>query len=306
MLPKNILGLRGLIPPQYKYKNFVGYIYMPIDISFDIYQKKCYDNGVISVLTNDGEFLKEVLIPKHLLNDLELPINSNVLGSLVYGIYLDKSCLPIINGILFKQNETNNHYNEEYLLEKIKNNNKTSIRGNSEEVIIESKGLISKILIKSDDKILLKSKTTNEEFEIENKNILNSYSLKLENKLVNQDWYAYLDFIVGEGLKYIDSNKNEILINEEGIILKSDIKIINNNGEEPAVLGNKLNDNLKEVITQLNNLLDNLINIGQTDLVMATSLGLTYATQLNLLEVIKTKLEIIDLDTNLSQKSFLE
>ena len=72
----------------------VGYLMLPADIDRELWIKTCYKKGQVSLL-NENERIDNVLISKHIIKDLEFPLNYKKLGTKIVWVSTTKNVIAI-------------------------------------------------------------------------------------------------------------------------------------------------------------------------------------------------------------------
>lgn len=80
-----------------------GYIVLPEGVSRDEYVNSCFNREQFSIVTNDGEYIPNVLATKQVLNDLEIPKTFKQLGTQVLFLNSPDQNRPIIYATLAKK-----------------------------------------------------------------------------------------------------------------------------------------------------------------------------------------------------------
>jgi len=231
-------------------------------------------------------------------------------------------------GVLPKDNELENRLEKQFVLNKETIDNTVDITGDAVNsilsVLVKAKSRNSKLYVK------VTNDQETSEFSLDVQGIINLLSNKFSLQLLeqfnikifdrkNKEVETLIKYILGEGFSYSDEFGNKLNIKDKEILIETDSKdgeialkskkFMVNDGEEPLVLGNKLNSNLSDLIDQIKYLVQTLQTIATTDTVAANSYGLTYASVLS--QSVITLLTNIDsiknrLEEHLSEISYTD
>ena len=234
----------------------VGYLMLPADIDRELWIKTCYKKGQVSLL-NENERIDNVLISKHIIKDLEFPLNYKKLGTKIVWVSTTKNVIAI--AIINKASEVIEISNDQ-IFNVIKKGGKKSaieISGNIEDefltINVDSKsGKSGKILLnitninnKGELNILINGKTVLESNYLEN-NILENLTFNIQNPLEDSSTQTQIKYERTIGFTYSDEFGNKITINKDGTILGA-------NSNQSMVLGDRLEQILVRILTELMN-----------------------------------------------------
>lgn len=102
------------------FRNSSGIAYVIIkaknDASRAKYIKDCTIKGCVTIALENGGFLENVPVLKHVWNDIVFPADSNKMGSCVFWTNVPKTNIVVIQGVVPKNNEVINRNENEFLL----------------------------------------------------------------------------------------------------------------------------------------------------------------------------------------------
>lgn len=107
-------------PPGVRNSNGIGYVIIKAknNASREKYIKDCTLKGCITIVLENGGFVENVPVLKHVWNYIEFPEEENKIGSCVSWSNVDQRNLIIINGVLPKIDEINNINENQFLISK--------------------------------------------------------------------------------------------------------------------------------------------------------------------------------------------
>lgn len=204
----------------------IGYLMIPLDISRELWIKNCYRRGQVSLI-NGNERIDNVLLSKHLIQDLEFPQNPKELGTKIVWVSTTKSVIAI--AIINKNDEIISISDDQNfsVIKKIGLNSIIEISGNVEDenliISINSKTNNSgKLLINvnnEEDKgelNILVNGTSILESNILDLNILEEFNLIIQNPQRNSTTSTKISYNRELGFNYKDEFGNEIIIDKDG------------------------------------------------------------------------------------------
>lgn len=238
------MSQQGLITtPGFKYSGGIAYIAIPRDLDRDKYIRDCFANNYVSMRTEDGGFHNRIPVPPEVLNFLEFPTKVDELGSPV--VYI-----------------TDQQYNHHYIVNRYER--RDSIGDNSEH-----KFKFTRQLESSHVEISGSVKDGAVNILIDSFNKKGSFNLNVYN--ANKDCQANIDIqgnIVinsSNNVEINQSNSFKVVTTDEDDNSSSyqqtasenrfyNKKFIVNDGKEPMVLGDQLNDFIDSLINTLTGL----------------------------------------------------
>ena len=237
----------------------LGYITLPSDIDRDAYIRGVFESGLVMILTSENQVIRDVMVPKHLLDELEFP-TVHELGVLVNWVSLPKTSQIAITGIhtkpedFYLYNQENVHVREK----KTKSTSITEIRN----LLIPNYSLIVSNDQSSDGGIFHKAHNTTTgvsshikvncdgtlEVYADEKSVFRSEKL-LEIQVGSADSEKSILTIDKSGnFNYIDRHGNSIKIEEGQMTIESPKILHGVNATEAAILGDKLKAKLDEIL----------------------------------------------------------
>jgi hypothetical protein len=236
-MESNTVGKTPLVGEQWSCG--ILYVVLPIDIDREAYINDCLMNLRVSAIAEDGAFFNRVPIDEDILNRITFPLKPKELGSALVYVTEPIHKQPIIVAKLNKRDELSDLKENQFkLLRKLEGRSVEitgSSRSNSLNLIVNSldaKGLIN---------IILANKTKNSKFSIQ---VDGDIQMLASKTTINQEERFLIETSDGENKASYEQTSTE-----HSFLGK---KIIINEGEEPAVLGNKL-------VSFVENLIDTMI-----------------------------------------------
>jgi len=238
--------------------NGFAYTVIPNDLPRDEYLKIVYQTGYVMLMTSKRELLREVKVPNHLIDTLTFPEEQDEYGDLVSWSAVDSFNQLYITGVYTKpgqfhpylENVNVKHYNSQYKITRSVDGNVPvyMISLDSEDLasgVIEFRakggGGVSSIRLKTDGSI---------EVNADDKVIgvfENSIQMQIGTK---KGEISTIKFEKDVGLTYTDQFDNTVVAADGNVSVNSK-KINLGQGSSPAVLGDKLNELLQKLITQV-------------------------------------------------------
>lgn len=300
---KDTIGQRGI---SYGLASAgVGYICIPRNYDRDTYIKNCLANQTVCVRTENFEFLTDVYIDKVVLQNIIFPKSRNENGSLVVWVTVAKHGVPVVIGTLSLKNNGQETLQENSfcLIRKDNKGNVVSLVGEPTKGLDinivnenENNGIDINILNKFSQAALnfYVQGTVNLEIETDvNLTVGNSINLLVKDASVN-NLQTSISYKFGNGLEIKDEFNNYIKIDTNGVQLTvpstKKIKIGNGENNEPAVLGNELNNSLTKLVDCFNAIND-AVNAAQKASIGTPSAAAFTALQAGMV-VMSTNLEI--------------
>lgn len=258
-----------------------GYIYIPDNINREKFIQTCYSTNIVSIFTDEGEYIREIRIDKNRLQEINFPVNSNEYGSPVVFVNLKKYNIPIIIGVLEFPDNFSDLKENFFKLIRITEDSTVSISGDAEEASIDISIL-----------------TKNEKGSVLNINVKDPN----DNSVVNLNVNGVVKIDASKGIIVSDANENEFTLDELGLKFKSSSGLIEilKNGEiklnggdiENMVLGQQLLLILTRILSSIMSATFGVVSVGEPT-----------STAINLVEfeLIKS-----DLDKILSKNIFVK
>ena len=273
----------------------IGYIVIPPDIDRNEYVRKSVASGMVAVLFDDGGYIEQALVAKHVLNDIVFPENKSGLGSQISWVSLNSSNQILVIGVHLKYNEYSQvGENQSSVVRQTKKGYaECGVDGDNLNVSIVSN---SKVGNPSEVNISASSSEGNSAINLNCKGNINlkassdvniscedTFTLKVADKSVD-DKVTTLKYIKGQGLSYLDEFDNEINIGEGSVDIKAATSVNLGEGSEPMVLGDKLTGILGDILDA----------IGQITVTAPTSGGpTTIPINVASFQAIKAQLETV-------------
>ena len=291
-----------------------GYIVIPYDSDRSKYIKTCLRKERVSIqLEAGGSIISNCYISRECLNRIKFPDSSDELGSAVAFIVPKFYDIPIIIGVISKEDETDNLEENDFKHEVYDNNSIVSIigKGTNGDLFID---VNSEFSSGGNIFITLKNKENKANFNVKCFGGINIYaeedivletlkqthiqSFRIESngeKVLNASLKLNEDSFIIE-----DKEGNKIESNEDGEIVitpKSKLKVFS--GDSPLVKG----DELKSELETMSNRIDRIIDALNAGSLAAGTIQTYVAAVTPVLETI-TKKE--DFDNINSDKTFID
>lgn len=224
--------------------NGIGYVIIKAkdNASRKKYIQNCILKGSVTIALENGGFIENVPVLKHVWNDIEFPQLGNKMGSLVLWNNIDKANVIVITGVIPKNNEIINRNENEFFI------------GRAFTQEVDGKQVTNYIEISGNadsGKINISIDGGQDDGE-------------LSINLFNQNKSTKLNVIVKGDINFDGSNdtnfttKNNFNASAQNILNLLAKKSINlGTGKEPLVLGNTL----KTEIEKTNNLLQVIVKV---------------------------------------------
>lgn len=100
------------------------------------YIKDCVLKGCVTIAFENGGFLENVPVLKHVWNYIEFPEKQDKIGSCVLWNNIDKRNLVVITGVVPKINEINNILENQFLISRSLNDKHVEISGDAKNGIV--------------------------------------------------------------------------------------------------------------------------------------------------------------------------
>jgi hypothetical protein len=264
----------------------IAYVIVPQDFDREEFINNCFRNSSVSIVNEYGERFDNVKVNTILFNYIVFPSSYKKLGSPIVWVKIPNYDIPVVVALL-NRDEVINNIEGGFSFGRKSENSFVEIKGNSEdgEIIINVDTSSSK---QGKIRVYLNSQNNDGLFDIKVKGNIDveavgeikvkstkKLSLNVSNLLKSQSetniYYEY-----NKGFSYLDEFGNTIDIVDGKMQLKSK-NILLSEGEEPIPLGNTLNENLNDLISIVDSLLNTLNTIGTADSTRVTPLSLSYA-----------------------------
>lgn len=241
-----------VISPGNRPSSGIGFITMPNDIDRETYFQNIKRTGYCQIITDDQIPINQVLIPLHLIDQLVIPLEAGIRGSMVSWMSINKSGQVILNGIHLKPGET-------HFLGEAKVTNQAKLDNTTiTEVLDPSTGTYSlNVTTDKDGSIVFNingNKVSLKQGEIKvnsSDSIItvaeNSYKFQLGTEKGKISTLELTDGI----LNYTDYNNNHFKIDAAKASLEAPAIELGTDATEHMVLGDKLFNILTELISTL-------------------------------------------------------
>lgn len=235
----------------------VGFVVIPSDVDREQYINDCYRTNTLTINGGKGYgYFSGVHADINVMQNIHFPTDEENRGTPVVWIKDAVSQLPVIVGVLRKQNEYYSLSENQYKLKRgtEKTDVEIFIDGNESELnitILGDKDYPANMNVK------LSSENSDSVFNLNCDNEININGSKSVNVITNKkvsllindkgENKMKLSYELENGLNYKDEFENEIVAKDGEIDIISK-KINHNEGKEPMVLGNTLADILDEML----------------------------------------------------------
>jgi hypothetical protein len=243
----------------------VGFVVVPTDIDREQYINNCYRTNTLTINGGEGYgYFRGVHADIDVMQNITFPDDDENRGTAVVWVKDSISQLPVIVGVLRKQNEYYSLSENQYRLKR-NNIDKTRVV----EIFIDGDTSSLDINIVGDKhepanvNIKLSSENNDSVFNLSCDNEINVSSDKNINIESNQkisiqisdkgEIKSTISYELGTGLIYKDEFENEVKCKDGEIDIISN-KINHNSGKEPMVLGNTFVDLMKQLINAINSI----------------------------------------------------
>ncbi len=130
-IKKRSVGTAGIPAPHMSV--LVGFVIIPSIIDRAEYIKNVYKNNTINVRTEDGNILRNVLVARGVIQDIEFPLDTKDVGSLVILNNVPKHNKLVVVGVLdVKQSINKITAERQFRLQKIGNDGYVDIGGDAD------------------------------------------------------------------------------------------------------------------------------------------------------------------------------
>jgi len=210
----------------------VGYVAIAKDVDRDVFVENCFRTGTIAVQTNFGEFLNKVKISKSALKYVEFPADYKGLGSEVVWVNIPKHNVPIVVGVLLKDDEFLNVSENQFLLHKEKDGSVVEISGDARfgvicvnikaegdeggslDINVKNQASDARINVEVDGEMNLKAG--------DNINVVagEGFNLSVKN-LLDEQKETVIKYQRKDGFLYLDEFDNEITVKDGQLTVKT-------------------------------------------------------------------------------------
>lgn len=235
----------------------VGFVVIPSDVDREQYINDCYRTNTLTINGGKGYgYFSGVHADINVMQNIHFPTDEENRGTPVVWIKDAVSQLPVIVGVLRKQNEYYSLSENQYKLKRgtEKTDVEIFIDGNESELnitILGDKDYPANMNVKlsSENSDSVFNLNCDNEININGSKSVNVITNKKVSLLVNDkgENKMKLSYELENGLNYKDEFENEIVAKDGEIDIISK-KINHNEGKEPMVLGNTLADILDEML----------------------------------------------------------
>lgn len=235
----------------------VGFVVIPSDVDREQYINDCYRTNTLTINGGKGYgYFSGVHADINVMQNIHFPTDEENRGTPVVWIKDAVSQLPVIVGVLRKQNEYYSLSENQYKLKRgtEKTDVEIFIDGNESELnitILGDKDYPANMNVKlsSENSDSIFNLNCDNEININGSKSVNVITNKKVSLLVNDkgENKMKLSYELENGLNYKDEFENEIVAKDGEIDIISK-KINHNEGKEPMVLGNTLADILDEML----------------------------------------------------------
>ena len=233
----------------------VGYVIIPSNMEYSDYVQFCTRNSCITIITDSGEIIKNVLVSRNIWQDIDFPKEKNQKGSALVWLNIAKKNKPIVLSVLNRTNDLNKSTElNSFELSRQSITTSATFSGDGDNGIVN---VTVNGVSPSQSKIQFQILNENElgEFNVYVQGDIlyeseNNIEFKIRNKLnfqiideVDDSKQTNISYELRKGFTYIDEFNNKIIINEKGVEI---IDKNNNNiktyedGIEATVKDNKI------------------------------------------------------------------
>jgi len=255
-------GITTIGIPHERYPIGVGYICIPSDIPRVEYVTSCLRAGKVGLFTEAGEYLWDTPIDRQCLQEVIFPDRHGELGSIVVFINMPKHNVPIVIGVINKNDESHDYEEHKY---KLKQETESAFA----EIIIDGEGsLITNIQSENKNKparsttivggrnlpaiILhrLYGQVTEEITGDKEVNVTSSISWIVRDLDID-DKVTKWGYKKSTGYDYLDEFENKFKAIKDQMMFDSKEILHGENATEPAVLGDTLESIIGELLTAI-------------------------------------------------------
>lgn len=227
--------------PGYQYNAGIAYVAIPSDLDRERYIADCYSNCQVSLWVNDGSFLNRVPVSPEVLSFLEFPLEKNQLGSPVIYVTDELHKQLYIVARLLRRNQLGDIKEHQFKFKRQLDNAIVEISGNVKN------GTINLLIDSADEtgslNVNLFSRNDNAKLNVQVQG--NIEIVSAGNTVIKQHDRITIETVDQNS---DDSARVEQTATEHKFYNK---KLTVNDGDEPMVLGNKLNDLFDKLIDSI-------------------------------------------------------
>jgi len=218
-------SIKGL--PGQRSSAGVGYIFIPEDYADrTTYVQNCYNTGQLSLIDEFGR-IDNIRISKHIIKDLEFPIEYKQLGSCLVWVNIPKYEQPIAIACINKSTEMFDVFENQFTFSKKNDDTTVEIRGSIEDSTLNininsNKVTTPELNIRVQSSANQASINTNVDGNINtivsdsiNTQAFKKIKFKIQD-LENNENNTEISYENGVGFIYQDEFKNEIIIDADG------------------------------------------------------------------------------------------
>lgn len=233
----------------------IGYVIVPNDMDYYEYINNCIRNSMITILTDRGELIKNVLVARNIWQDIDFPKGKDQKGSALVWLNIPNKNKPVVLLVLNKTDDLNKstelnsfEFSKQSLMASC------SMTGNGEEGVIN---ITTEGGSQMGSKINFKVTNDSElgEFNVYVQGDIlfeaeNNFEVRIKNKFnfqiideVDEEKQTNISYELRKGFTYLDEFGNSITISEKGfeVIDVNKNRITSDvNGIEAVVDDNKL------------------------------------------------------------------
>lgn len=192
-----------------------GYVVIPEGVDREEYAKSCYNKEQFSIITNDGEFIPNVIAIHQILNDIYLPKTSEQLGTQILFLNTPDQNRPIIYATLSKKGVSAFRTEDDFLNTKVMEGGITGNSCNTKSLSFVS--YIKSYFDKASSYLIQVLGNKKSRFQVESSGwIILQFTegIKLRNK--DKELWIYKDKLI-----YTDEYENTVVIDKGKFMFKN-------------------------------------------------------------------------------------
>lgn len=207
-----------------------GHIIIPVDLDREVYIRRVYDSGKCMIVSTFDDPIRNVVIPKHLIQELVFPLNPSDRGSLISWINIPRINQLLITGILIEEDETNpykeNTHSKTYSYKDYIVSDNISTENNSRTITVkDEQSEVGKLTFQAIGRDKLSRITINADGTI-NLSVDDLLSLLIENRLniqlgSEENKITTLSIVTDDKFNYTDNFGNILEVNQLGFSIKN-------------------------------------------------------------------------------------
>lgn len=275
-----------------------GRIIIPSDVNRDIYIRRCYDTGRVSMFTHGAGVIQQAAISTHCINDIHFPSKPTDFGSSVAYNKIPNSEEYIIYAVFKEIKDVHDLYEYQYSLGRHTDGGISKITGDPDDGTmtitvdhdINGGELAINIGNKKTGGKLTINVSTSVDTDSKEFNILayDKFSVTIPKSGDNE--ITSISYIKGEGFSYSDEFGNQEYITLDSHRINHKKSVIIGNGKYSAVLYEELDSFLNDLITTISG--STVVTaLGTMPLVNSSDI-LSYVNRLKELKMSSTYLKI--------------